>query len=200
MSAVVVSRAHPSTNRIWNVAGRWMLGFLGFPIGGLVAMTTIGAIDSTVAALAGGALTGAILGAVQSFASPALPRLSWIAATAIGLSGGLAIGATVVDFDTSLGALAVQGAICGASIGLAQATVLTRSTTLGRRRSALWVPFLAACWALGWTITTSAGVDVERQYTVFGASRRNRRHRPDGDPAPHPPPTVTVTPGVRPLV
>jgi hypothetical protein len=24
-------------------------------------------------------------------------------------------------------------------------------------------------WALGWTVTTAAGVDVERQYAVFGA-------------------------------
>jgi hypothetical protein len=26
------------------------------------------------------------------------------------------------------------------------------------------------CWATGWAITTSAGVDVESQYTVFGAT------------------------------
>ena len=133
-------------------------------------MAAVGAVDSTPAALAGGAVTGAILGAIQTIASPAIPRVSWIAATAIGLSGGLAIGATAVDFDTSLGALAVQGTICGAVIGLAQAAVLARSTTLGPWRSAVWLPFLAACWALGWTITTAAGVDVERQYTVFGAA------------------------------
>jgi hypothetical protein len=170
MSNVTVSttRRHPTST--WAVAGRWMLGFLGFPIGGLVAMTAIGAVDSTTAALAAGAMTGAILGTAQSIASPALPRVAWIAATAVGLSGGLAVGSTLVDFDTSLGALATQGAICGAVIGLAQAAVLAQSTTLGAWRSALWVPFLAACWALGWTITTSAGVDVERQYTVFGAS------------------------------
>jgi hypothetical protein len=29
---------------------------------------------------------------------------------------------------------------------------------------------LAGLWALGWTITAAAGVDVEAQYTVFGAS------------------------------
>jgi hypothetical protein len=29
---------------------------------------------------------------------------------------------------------------------------------------------LAALWALGWTITSSAGIDVEAQYTVFGSS------------------------------
>ncbi len=29
---------------------------------------------------------------------------------------------------------------------------------------------LAGVWALGWTITSAIGVDVERQYTVFGSS------------------------------
>ena len=33
-----------------------------------------------------------------------------------------------------------------------------------------WAPALAAVWALGWTITTAIGVDVESQYTVFGSS------------------------------
>ena len=170
MSAVVVSSSHPATGRAAAVAGRWMAGFLGFPIGGLLALSTVGAIDTTAAALVGGALTGAVLGAAQALGSPALPRASWIAATAAGLSIGLAIGSTVVDFSTSLGALAAQGAICGAVIGVMQAFVLARSTSLGRLRSALWIPFLSACWALGWAITTSAGVDVERQYTVFGAT------------------------------
>ena len=82
----------------------------------------------------------------------------------------MAVGATAVDFDTSLGALAWQGAISGAAIGGAQAVALVRTTALGAVRAAAWPPFLAACWALGWTITTSAGVDVERQYTVFGAT------------------------------
>jgi ABC-type lipoprotein release transport system permease subunit len=58
----------------------------------------------------------------------------------------------------------VQGAFCGLAIGTAQALVL-------RRRGAfLWAPALSALWALGWAITTSIGVDVETQYTVFGAS------------------------------
>ncbi len=169
MSAVGIADAG-ATTRPWTLVGRWMLGFLGFPIGGLIAVSTVGAIDSTPTALVGGAITGAILGGVQTIASPSLPRATWIAATTIGLSAGLAIGATVVDFDTSIGALAIQGAICGATIGLAQAVVLARSTQIGRGRSARWPPYLAVGWALGWTITASAGVDVERQYTVFGAS------------------------------
>jgi hypothetical protein len=58
----------------------------------------------------------------------------------------------------------VQGAICGLVIGTSQALVL-------RGRAAyLWAPALSALWALGWAISTSIGVDVETQWTVFGAS------------------------------
>ncbi len=165
--AEMPSRTAHSTDT-WRVIGRWMVSVLGFPIGGWVAITTVGAVDSTPTALAAGAITGAILGAAQAMASTALAPLTWVAATAVGLSTGLAIGATVVEFDTSVSALAGQGALTGLSVGLAQAIVLYR------RHAAVaalaWIPFLGACWALGWTITSTAGVDVERQYTVFGAT------------------------------
>jgi hypothetical protein len=72
-----------------------------------------------------------------------------------------------VDYQTDLGSLATQGAICGAAIGVAQAAVLYRR--LGRIVLA-WPATLAGLWALGWTITSSAGIDVEAQYTVFGSS------------------------------
>ena len=58
----------------------------------------------------------------------------------------------------------VQGAICGLAIGTAQALVLRG------RVAYLWAPALSALWALGWAITTSIGIDVETQYTVFGSS------------------------------
>jgi hypothetical protein len=52
-------------------------------------------------------------------------------------------------------------------IGVAQATVLYR--LLGRI-VCVWPVLLSGLWALGWTITASAGIDVEAQYTVFGSS------------------------------
>jgi hypothetical protein len=36
--------------------------------------------------------------------------------------------------------------------------------------SLAWIPATAAFWALGWTITTSIGVDVELRWAVFGLS------------------------------
>ena len=64
-------------------------------------------------------------------------------------------------------ALAVQGAICGLAVGAAQAVVLARR--LGRLAIA-WPVALAGLWALGWTITTAVGVEVDDHFTVFGSS------------------------------
>jgi hypothetical protein len=148
---------------------RWMPTFLGFPAGGLAAKLIVGPIDSVGAALAGGAISGAALGIAQwlGIRRSGLAPEPWVVATAAGLALGLAAGASAADFGTTTGALAAQGAICGAIVGAAQATILFRR--LGRLALALPAA-LSALWALGWTITASAGVDVEAQYTVFGAS------------------------------
>jgi hypothetical protein len=34
----------------------------------------------------------------------------------------------------------------------------------------VWVVTMPALWALGWVVTEAAGIDVEKQFTVFGAS------------------------------
>jgi hypothetical protein len=60
----------------------------------------------------------------------------------------------------------VQGAICGLAVGAAQAVVLR--ARLGRLALA-WPPALAAIWALGWTITTLGGIQVDQRFTVFGS-------------------------------
>lgn len=148
---------------------RWLPTFLGFPLGGVAAELITGPVDTLPAALAGGLITGAVLGAVQAWGL----RLrgpdarNWVLATALGLSAGLAVGASAVGFATQTGDLVVQGAACGLAVGAAQGVVLRRA--LGRR-AALWAPALGAAWALGWAITASIGVDVETQYTVFGSS------------------------------
>jgi len=148
---------------------RWMPTFLGFPAGGLAAKLIVGPIDSVGAALAGGAISGAALGIAQwlGIRRLGLAPESWIAATATGMAFGLAAGASAVDFGTTTAALAAQGAICGAIVGTAQATILIRR--LGWLAWA-WPVALSGLWALGWTITASAGIDVGAKYTVFGSS------------------------------
>lgn len=159
-------RTHPvSTGRI---VARWMVSFAGFPLGAVAAHAVAGPIDSTTSALIGGAISGAVLGAAQSWAMGRGGPASrvWIAATAIGLALGLAIGSSTVDFGTDISSLVVQGALCGAAVGVAQAMALGRRAG---RLASIWPVVLAALWALGWAITTGIGVEVDKQWTVFGS-------------------------------
>ncbi len=156
-------------SRAWpKVALRWMPTFLGFPAGGFAA-EIVGRVDSLGPAIAGGAITGAIVGLAQwlGMRHTGPSPIRWIIATSVGFAVGLGVGAAAAGYDTSIGALATQGAICGAVIGAAQAAILYRQ--LGRIVWA-WPAALAVLWALGWTITSSFGVDVDAQYTVYGSS------------------------------
>ncbi len=64
MSDLSTANAAPVTQpRTWpRITLRWMVSFLGFPLGGFLAFTLIGPVDSLGAALGGGLLTGAVLG------------------------------------------------------------------------------------------------------------------------------------------
>lgn len=146
-------------------AARWTLGFLAFPVAGLAGTALAGPVATPVAALVGGAVTGLVVGAGQALAGRLDPR-RWIPATAAGLGTGLLLGAPAVGYGTSLPQLALMGAIAGVPLGIAQALALPAGT---RRRWA-WAVAVPPLWALGWTVTTLAGVDVERQYTTFGAT------------------------------
>lgn len=151
----------------WRDWGVWTAGFLAFPIAGLAGRAVAGPVDSVGAAVAGGLVTGAVLGLGQALASRRrLPALPWAAATAAGTGLGLAAGAALVGYGTDLADLALMGAVSGVAIGAAQAAVLPAGTA-GRLRWALAGPVL---WALGWTVTTLAGVEVSQQFTVFGAT------------------------------
>ncbi len=152
---------------------RWLASFVGFPVGGLAAMLLVGPVDSTAAAVLGGLVTGTVLGAAQAVALRADRRTAvrWVVATAVGLAAGLSLGSRLAGFGTELADLALQGAVSGALVGLAQAIAL-RTTALRRvgALAAAWPAYLAGAWALGWTVTTSVGVQVEEQFTVFGAA------------------------------
>lgn len=148
---------------------RWMVTFLGFPLGGFVAGLIVGPVDGPVPAILGGLIAGAILGAVQlwGLGRQRPGAVPWIAVTAVGMALGLGIGAAAIDYSTELSALVVQGAITGLLVGSAQAAVLL--PRLGRLAFA-WPPALAALWAAGWAISTSIGIRVDEQFIVFGSS------------------------------
>lgn len=145
----------------------WCLTFLGFPVGGFLAEAIVGPIDAVWAALAAGAIAGLAIGTAQWLV---LRRIGvdarWVAMTSAGLAVGLGVGVAIFDYGTSIGDLAVLGAVSGLCMGAAQWLVLRRHVGA----SALWIPGMAAFWAIGWTITTSIGVDVESRWAVFGAS------------------------------
>jgi len=126
-------------------------------------------VDAAGAALLGGALTGAGLGAVQWWAANgALGRAAaWIGASAVGYAVGLAAGAALVGYDTELGDLAAMGAVSGLMLGAAQGLALAAQD---RKRLAIaWATAMPVLLALGWTVTTAGGISVEDQFTVFGA-------------------------------
>ncbi len=147
-----------------------------FPVAGYIGWKVGGRVDAVDAALVGGALTGAGLGAVQWWAAKgALGRAAaWIGASAVGYAVGLAAGAALVGYDTDLGALALMGLVSGAALGAAQGLVLARQ---GRRALALpWALAMPVLFALGWSVASVTGIGVDDQFTVFGAGGALRVH------------------------
>jgi hypothetical protein len=59
------------------------------------------------------------------------------------------------------------GAISGAVLGIAQGLALASQD--GRGLAVAWAAAMPALFAIGWSVTTLGGIDVERQFTVFGA-------------------------------
>jgi len=145
----------------------WTAGFLAFPIAGILAEAVTGRINDFSSALVGGMVAGAVIGTGQWLvARRLLEAQTWIPATALAMGIGLAIGAWVVGYGTSLGELVLMGAITGIPLGAAQAYLL-------RDRLAnawVWAAAVPLLWALGWTVSTFIGVSVDNQFAVFGAS------------------------------
>jgi hypothetical protein len=56
--------------------------------------------------------------------------------------------------------------VTGAALGAAQALALPPNA----RRRWLWAVAVPVLWSLGWVVTTLAGVAVDEQFTVFGAT------------------------------
>jgi hypothetical protein len=148
---------------------RWMAVWPAFPVAGLIAWKIGGRVEAVDAALVGGALTAAGIGAVEWWAGKGALGLPapWIGSSAAGYAVGLAAGAALVGYETDLGALALMGLVSGAALGAAQGLVLARQ---GRRGLALrWALAMPALFALGWSVASVTGIGVDDQFTVFGA-------------------------------
>jgi len=140
---------------------------LAIPVAGYLGTAIVGRVDTVAAALAGGALVGVLVGLAQALGSSRRLGVGrWVVATTLGLGIGTMLGTLSVDFRTSLGDLAVRGVIAGAITGLSQCVALPSHA--GSRW--IWIPTVAALTSLGWIITTAAGVSVDQQFIIFGAS------------------------------
>ena len=149
---------------------RWVAVVLVIPIAGYIGWGVSGRVDAVGPALIGGLITGAGLGMGEWFAGRgafgAAP--TWIAASAAGFGAGLVLGAALVDYGTDIGELAAMGAVSGAALGAAQGPCLAAQ---GQRRFAVvWAAAMPVLFALGWCASTAIGVDVDEQFTIFGAA------------------------------
>jgi len=145
----------------------WTAGFLAFPIAGILAEALSGRINDFSSALLGGMVAGAVIGTGQWLvARRLLDAQTWIPATALAMGIGLGVGAWAVGYGTSLGELALMGAITGIALGVAQAYLLRDRVA----NAWMWAAAMPLLWALGWTVSTFIGVSVDNQFAVFGAS------------------------------
>lgn len=154
-----------SRPRVWP----WPVAIiLGFPIAGYIANLTIGAVDSVGAALAGGLIAGAVVGAAQWVALRRVVPWIWIAATSVGMAAGLALGAAVVDYGVDRGDLMLMGSVTGLAVGGLQAVVLARQGISG---AVWWVVANPPAWALAWLVSSYVITkNIDERFTNFGAS------------------------------
>lgn len=154
-----------TARRMW----LWPVAILvGFPIGGLIADVVVDGVDSVGAALAGGLIAGAIIGAAEWFALRRWISWLWIPATSAGMAAGLAAGAGLVDYGISRGDVVLIGAVTGVGVGVLQTLVLARHRIPG---AFWWAVANPPCWALGWLVTSYVITrNVDERFTNFGAS------------------------------
>ena len=147
----------------------WPLAILvSFPIGGYIADLVVDGVDSVGAALAGGLIVGAVIGAAEWFALREWVSWLWIPATITGMAVGLVAGAALVDYGIGRGDLALMGAVNGLAVGVMQALVLARH----RIPSAFWWAVAnPPAWALGWFVSSYViSRNIDERFPIFGAS------------------------------
>jgi hypothetical protein len=154
-----------TARRMW----LWPVSILiGFPIGGYVADLVVDGVDSMGAAIAGGLITGAIIGAAEWFALRRRVSWLWIPATTAGMAVGLAAGAALVDYGIDRGDLAILGAVTGLGVGVMQALVLARHQVPG---AVWWAIANPPGWALGWFVSSYViARNIAERFPIFGAS------------------------------
>jgi hypothetical protein len=159
--------ASPATSGRWFWPA-WGAAFLGFPIGGAAATLLVGPIESVGAALIAGAVAGGVIGAAQWLVLRRRIPLSalWVAATAGGMAVGMALGQVLLGDNTTMQPLLLRGLVVGAAIGTAQAALLRGILAT----PTVWAAVVTLGWPLAWAVSAAIGLDLTRNWAVFGSS------------------------------
>jgi hypothetical protein len=154
-----------TARRIW----LWPVAILvSLPIGGYIADLVVDGVDSVGAALVGGLIVGAVIGAAEWFALRQRVSWLWILATTVGMAVGLVAGAALVDYGIDRGDLALMGAVNGVAVGVMQALVLARHRIPG---AFWWAVANPPAWALGWFVSSYViARNIDERFPIFGAS------------------------------
>lgn len=154
-------------------AGRWFwpawgAAFLGFPIGGAAATLLVGPIESVSAALIAGAVAGGVIGGAQWLVLRLRLPLSalWVPATAVGMAVGMALGQVLLGDDTTMQLLLLRGLVVGGAIGASQEAVLRGLVPT----PPVWAAVVTLGWPLAWAMSATIGIDLTRNWAVFGSS------------------------------
>jgi hypothetical protein len=147
----------------------WVVAILvSLPIAGYTADLVVDGVDSVGAALAGGLIVGAIVGAAEWFVLRQRVSWLWIPATIAGMAVGLVAGAALVDYGIGRGDLALMGAVTGLAVGTMQALVLARDRIPG---AVWWAVANPPAWALSWVVTSYViSRNIDERFAIFGAS------------------------------
>jgi len=147
----------------------WEVAILvSLPIAGYIADLVVDGVDSVGAALAGGLIVGAIIGAAEWFVLRRRVSWLWIPATIAGMAVGLVAGAALVDYGIGRGDLALMGAVNGLAVGTMQALVLARHRISG---ALWWAVANPPAWALGWVVSSYViSSNIDERFPIFGAS------------------------------
>ncbi|MEX2538231.1 MAG: hypothetical protein WD646_06230 [Actinomycetota bacterium] len=154
-----------TVRRMW----LWPVAILvGFPIGGYIADLVVDGVDSVGAALAGGLIVGAVIGAAEWFALRQRISWLWIPATTVGMAVGLVAGASLVDYGIDRADLALMGAVNGFALGVMQALVFAQHRIPG---AFWWAVANPPAWALGWFVSSYViSRNIDERFPIFGAS------------------------------
>jgi hypothetical protein len=159
--------AHPVSGGRWFWPA-WAAAFLGFPIGGAAATLLVGPIESVGSALIAGAVAGGVIGGAQWLVQRLRLAVSalWVPATAAAMALGMALGQILLGDSTAQLPLLLRGLIVGAAIGAAQAALLRGILPT----HILWAAVVTVGWPLAWAVSAAIGIDLSRNWAVFGSS------------------------------